>query len=142
MVFRRNNPPGLLAASGIWNTVFFLFVVVLLASGCASEESDLPEITPTEAKPPPFDSELWKAEIDGAFPHRPAMLENVLYNEELRALQVEELKTQLGSPQKEVDGYLYYTIDATRIGSWTLHAKTLVIKTDSLGAVEWMKIHE
>lgn len=71
------------------------------------------------------------------------MLNEVLYSDSIRTLTKQQVIDMLGEPDRVNENYLYYTISKTKLGSWTLKSKTLVIKiTDDEDMVEWIKLHE
>ncbi len=45
-------------------------------------------------------------------------------------------------PDKTNDNFLYYNISEKRLGLWTLHATTMVIKFVDDKTIEWIKIQE
>ena len=89
-----------------------------------------------------FDEAKWKAQEGEDYPYRENMLDDVIYNDTLRALDKDQILDVLGAPNRVNENYLYYTISRKRLGSWTLHAKTMVIKFDADDSIEWIKIHE
>lgn len=111
----------------------FLFMILLFAA-CGEEV----EIDSTLA----FDAQLWKTKEKGQFPHRPAMLDSILYTDTIRSLNETGLIQQLGPPNRRSGDYLYYLCSEEKLGLMTLHQSTLVIKLDSLSGVEWIKLHE
>lgn len=103
----------------------------------------------TEGMTPPdrelsFDQEKWQEKEGKNYPYRDKMLNAIVYNDTIRSLTGKELLEQLGAPSyiREDESYLYYTITQTRLFSWPLHTKTLVIKLTEADSVEWIKIHE
>ena len=89
-----------------------------------------------------FDETKWKTKDGGDYPHRGKMLNNVLYNDSIRALHKDEILDLLGEPDRVNENYLYYTISKKSLGFWTLHSRTMVIKFDDTDAIEWIKVHE
>ena len=78
--------------------------------------------------------------VKGEFPHRAAMLDELVYCDTLRTLVGEEIIGLLGEPYRRNGNYLYYEVERDQAGFVTLHTTTLVIKvTDSLDLV---MIHE
>jgi hypothetical protein len=111
----------------------FLFMILLLTA-CGEEVV----INRTLA----FDAQLWQTKEKGQFPHRPAMLDSILYTDTIASLDETELIQQLGPPDRRNGGYLYYLCSEEKVGLLTLHQSTLVIKLDSLSGVEWIKLHQ
>ena len=89
-----------------------------------------------------FDEAKWKTKDDGDYPHRAKMLNDILYNDSIRALHKDEILDLLGEPDRVNENYLYYTINKKSLGFWTLHARTMVIKFSGDDTIEWIKIHE
>ena len=70
------------------------------------------------------------------------MVKEVLYSDSIRTLQKEKLIDLLGAPDYIRANHIYYRITETRLGTWILHTKTIVIKLSDNNAVEWIKLHE
>lgn len=123
--------------------LFLLFTLFLAFASCqnAGEEkagADIPE----PAGEMKFDEAKWKTKDGEDYPFRDKMLNDVIYNDTLRALRKGAILDVLGEPDRTNDDYLYYTISRKRLGFWTLHAKTMVIKFSGDDTIEWIKIHE
>ena len=90
-----------------------------------------------------FEQTKWKTKENGKYSFRDQMLNEVLYSDSIRTLTKQQVIDMLGEPDRVNENYLYYTISKTKLGSWTLKSKTLVIKiTDDEDVVEWIKLHE
>ena len=90
-----------------------------------------------------FDADKWKVKEGKDFPYRNGMFKELMTNQEIRKLNKKQILDLLGEPQPDRPdpNYLYYRISETRIGSWPLHTKTLVIKFTEDDTIDWMKIH-
>lgn len=75
------------------------------------------------------------------YPYRDPMLKAFVYNDTVRNLEIREILDLLGEPDRQTEGYFYYTVSQKRIGSWPLHTKSLVIKFSN-DSIEWIKIHD
>lgn len=89
-----------------------------------------------------FDKTKWKFKEGLDYPYRDKMLNSIVYNDTVRALNKDEILDLLGEPDRSNDGYLYYMISQRRLGFWPLHTKTLVIKLSGDTTIDWIKIHE
>ena len=91
-----------------------------------------------------FNQDKWKIKLGKDYPYRNAMLNDIVYTDKIRTLKKSELLVVLGEPSyyRDNTNYLYYVISQTRLFSWPLHTKTLVIKISQDSTVEWIKIHK
>ncbi|MCP4976090.1 MAG: hypothetical protein GY931_08005 [Maribacter sp.] len=89
-----------------------------------------------------FDKYKWKTKDGKDYPYRNQMINDVVYNDTIRTLNKEQLLELLGEPDYIREGHLYYRINETRLGSWTIKTKSMVIKLVDDGSIEWIKIHE
>ncbi len=91
-----------------------------------------------------FDKNKWIIKQGKDYPHRNAMLNDIVYTDKFRNLNKSELLEALGEPSyyREDKNYLHYIITQTRLASWPLHTKVLVIKLTDDHSVEWIKIHK
>ena len=89
-----------------------------------------------------FDTNKWSEKQGKDYVHRTKMVDNILYNEEIRALKKKQLLDLLGQPDYKNDNYFYYRIKETRILSWVLHTRTLVVLFDDNNSIKWIKMHE
>jgi hypothetical protein len=91
-----------------------------------------------------FDKVKWEMKDGEAYPYREKMLNDVVYNDTIRTLNKDEILNLLGEPTyyRTDKNYLHYLITKTRLGFWTLHTKTMVIKFSEENTIEWIKIHE
>ena len=89
-----------------------------------------------------FDKTKWRVKEGLDYPNRDQMLNSIVYNDTVRALNKDEILDLLGEPDRRNEGYLYYLISQRRLGFWPLHTKTLVIKLSGDNTIDWIKIHE
>lgn len=89
-----------------------------------------------------FDKEKWKTKDGKGYPYRDKMINDIVYNDTIRALNKDQLIELLGEPDYIREGHLYYRINETHLGNWTLKTKTMVIKLVEDRSIEWIKIHE
>ncbi len=89
-----------------------------------------------------FDAAKWKVQQENDFPYRDAMLDDLISKNFLKGINKETLINLLGLPYKNDNNYLFYRITRQSLGAFTLHTKTLVIKMDSSGLVQTVKIHQ
>jgi hypothetical protein len=91
-----------------------------------------------------FDKEKWQIKEGKDYPYRDAMLNDIVYTDKFRKLNKNEILEVLGEPTyyRDDKNYLHYIITQTRLLSWPLHTKVLVIKISEDSSVEWIKIHK
>ena len=89
-----------------------------------------------------FDKTKWRVKEGSNYPYRDQMLHDIVYNDTVRTLNKQKILELLGEPDKINEGYLYYRITQTRLGTWPLHTKTMVIKLSDDNSIEWIKIHK
>lgn len=89
-----------------------------------------------------FDKEKWKTKDGKDYPYRDKMINDIVYNDTIRSLNKDQLLELLGEPDYIREGHLYYRINETRLGNWSLKTKTMVIKLVKDRSIEWIKIHE
>lgn len=89
-----------------------------------------------------FDAEVWKAGAVYGSPEREAMLEDLMATDSLRYVSEEQLIEVLGNPYRKTQGHLYYRVQESKLGTWTLHAKTLVVIFGGDSTRHKMLIHE
>ncbi len=91
-----------------------------------------------------FDKAKWNTKDGADYPYRDRMLNDLVYNDTIRSLNKDEILGLLGEPSyyRSNENYLYYLITEKRIGFWTLHTKTMVIKLSEDDTIDWIKIHE
>jgi hypothetical protein len=90
----------------------------------------------------PFDSSKWDIREGQDYPFREGMLSTLVYTDTLRTLNKTELIGVLGTPDRDVEGHLYYLISQNRLGPWPLNSQFMVIKLTPEENVEWIKIYE
>ena len=122
---------------------FFVVFLFLCFLACKTDREDNAE---NEKKEPNsemvFDKLKWKTKAGLDYPYRDEMLNDVVYNDTVRALNKVEIIDLLGEPDRINENYLYYMIAQKRLGFWPLHTKTMVIKLSEDNSIDWIKIHE
>ena len=113
-------------------SLIFLVIGGLLLTHFLSEEA-VDEIS--------FDRKKWMEKEGSSYSFRNQMVRDVLYNDTIRTLNKQELIQLLGEPSKTVNRHMYYDISKKRLGLWTVKARSLVVKVDSLEAIEWIKLY-
>ena len=115
-----------------------LFVNDALSTNTQSDNQSKPIIENV------FDSKQWQIKQGKDYPHRDKMLNGILYTDKFRKLNKDELLIELGEPSyyRDDKNYLHYIITQTRLLSWPLHTKVLVIKLKDDETVEWIKLHK
>ena len=116
-------------------------VLILFCLAC-KDTGDTKQLVDEIAEVVTFDSVQWRTQDGHTYPYREAMLDDLVYNSDYRKLKKDEVLKWLGEPTRVDGNFLFYRIKDRRIGLWTLHAKTLVIKFYENDYIEWMKIHE
>ncbi len=117
--------------------LLIIFIVILVTTSCNKDTSN-----PQNQDETYFTSTKWKTKKGDDYPYREKLLDSVVYNDTIRELDKEEIITLLGTPNRTSNNFLYYTISEKRIGFWTLHATTMVIKFVDDDTIEWIKIQE
>ena len=104
---------------------FFVFFI-----GCTTPKKDTSSLKKLKSENEMlFDKEKWNTKEGQDYPYRDKMLNNIVYNDSVRALTKVEILKHLGEPNRSAENHLYYTI-------------TLVIKFTENNTVDWFKIHE
>jgi len=116
--------------------IYLIILSTIFLANCEESRNDALESPSTE-----FNSDKWKFQEQGKYPHRGAMVDEVLYGDRIRSLKKSEVLDVLGDPDREEKDHLYYTISQTRLGNWPLSTQTLVIKFKKAGGVDWIKLH-
>jgi hypothetical protein len=120
-----------------------LLVLFLWGWSCTTEKKEkYDQVTPETAVKSTFNKEKWSVKEGEDYPYRAQMLEEIVYNDTIRTLHKNEILALLGEPDRTNEGHLYYLIAQKRLGFWTLHSKTLVIKLSDDDTIDWIKIHE
>lgn len=115
-------------------------IIAICSVSCKEDSADSP--TSTEGTEVIFDSVKWRVKKDNDYPYREQMVNALLYDNDLRTLNESAILDLLGAPDRRNEGYLYYTVNQTRLGFWPLHTKSLVVKFSADNNVEWIKLHE
>ena len=127
---------------------FFIAIILIpicfLGISCSITDGRKDDVSEHETKNIKFDQKKWKTKQGKDYPFRDYMLTDLMNSNEFRALKTDQLLSTLGKPDyyRDDSSYLYYRIDESRLGFWTLHTKTLVIKMAEDSTITWMKIHE
>lgn len=117
-----------------------LLVFVFACNNATDENSETAaDNTQTEVH---FEKWKWREKEDGNYPYRDQMLDEVLHSDTIRSLNHQQIVDLLGEPDRVNNGYLYYTITQKRLGFWTLHQKSMVVKLTPDHHIDWIKIHE
>ncbi len=90
----------------------------------------------------PFDKEKWMLKEGKDYLYRNQMVNAIVYNDTIRTLNKKQLLTLLDTPSYTREGHMYYRITENRLGNWTLHTKTMVVKLLEDESIDWIKIHE
>ena len=122
---------------------WFLLCTAITYFSCANDKEPIEgSLTEEDLTHTEFVAEKWRVVKDGEFPHREGMLKDLMNDGHLRAMDQTHVIKELGPPERVNGDYVYYTVEQKRIGLFPLHTKSLVIKFQDNGPVEWMKIHE
>ncbi len=131
------------------SSLYLLIISTLIFSFCFLACNHDREVYTEDMKTKPaiemaFDQVKWQTKDGKDYPYREKMLNAVLYNDSIRALNRAEILDLLGEPSyyRDNENFLYYTITQKRIGSWPLHTRSMVIKLTEGDTIEWIKIHE
>lgn len=124
--------------------ILFVFLIICFIS-CSNKRVDYSENM--ETKPQSelvFDKTKWQKKEGKDYPFREKMLNDVVYNDTIRALNKSQIIDLLGEPswKRDNENFLYYMVSQKRLFSWPLHTTTLVIKLNTNDTIEWIKIHE
>jgi hypothetical protein len=124
-----------------------VLTILLLVSciGCYSDHVNYSEDMKTKPNSElAFDKTKWTTKDGADYPYRDKMLNDVVYNDTIRALNKDEILDLLGEPSyyRNNNNFLHYRISEKRLGPWTLHTKTMVIKLLKDSTIDWIKIHE
>ena len=128
----------------MYRSIFVLLFLFGIAA-CHSESNQNNQIeNESNSDLEKFDQSKWQLKQGKDHPFREQMVEDILYNDSIRALTREEMIELLGEPDyyRTDSNFLHYRIDETKLGFWTLHTKTMVCKYNMDGKLAWIKIHE
>ena len=106
---------------------------------CACNPSEEEKISNSK---PLFDSEKWQIKDGSVYPYREELVNSVLYTDTIRSLDKKTALELMGEPDRVNENYVYYIIDESKLGLWTLHSSSVVIKFNEQDSVEWIKLHE
>lgn len=122
-------------------TKYYSFIIAFFLYACYPNESTNHVNMTDQSLAQKFNKELWNTSNDGAYPHRIKFIDNILYSDTIRNLNKTQAMKLLGVPDYEKEDHLYYKISQTKLGFWTLHSKTLVIKIKENDSIDWIKMH-
>ena len=96
-----------------------------------------------EIKEQKFDKTKWAVKKDNKFIYRDKMLADLMNNHKLHGLTQDSVLNLLGEPTRTDTGYLFYIVAQSFFPETTfpISTKSLVIKFNKEGKVEWRKIH-
>jgi len=123
----------------IGTIIIFLIVSCLACANDREENSEAEKNIPDSAMV--FDQAKWKTKDGKDYPYRESMLNDVVYNDTVRSLNKKEIFNLLGEPDRINENHLYYRIVEKRLGFWTLHNTSMVIKFSGDDTIDWIKIH-
>lgn len=121
-----------------------LCIILLLGLTACMEEGNFSEkeTNPGSHYESEFDPERWKVKEGKDYPFREEMLQDLVYQQQLKGLTKEELLQLLGEPDRSHQGFLYYRVAQKRLGLWPLHTTSLVIELSADSIVKTRRIHE
>lgn len=122
--------------------VYIVFLFMLCFACKADREDNVENQKKNQDSEIVFDKEKWKTKDGKDYPYRGKMINDIVYNDTIRSLNKDQLLELLGEPDYIREGHLYYRINETRLGNWSLKTKTMVIKLVKDRSIEWIKIHE
>ena len=122
--------------------VFIVFLFMFCFACKSDREENVENQKKNQVGETVFDKEKWKTKDGKDYPYRDKMINNIVYNDTIRELNKNQLLELLGEPDYVREGHLYYRINETRLGNWTIKTKTMVIKLVDDRSIEWIKIHE
>lgn len=123
--------------------ILILLMLLPLMLSCKSDHEDKKTSKlASENAEIPFEKDKWALKEGKDYVYREQMYEAVLYNDTIRSLSEVKLISLLGDPDYHEEGHLYYRISETRLMNWTVKTKTMVVKLNQDGSIEWIKVHE
>lgn len=118
-------------------------VISLIAICCfACGENQKPKEHHTDSSAMPFDFVKWHMQVNSEYPFREKMYKDLVYSNMLKKLNRQEIFALLGQPTRTDSLYLFYRVAENKIGLFTLHTTTVVIKLNEQDSVEKVLIHE
>lgn len=118
---------------------YLILLVALFGIHSCGNRDDTPQ---PENLPTAFDKEKWRTKIQEDYPYRDELLPFLLTNDTLKKMHGNQVLDFLGQPDRTDSSYLFYLVNKKKIGFFTLHSKTLVIKLKPDSMVEWRKVHK
>ena len=120
----------------------FRLLLLLCLTGCMEEGNSEKPTVVHSAVDSVFNESKWKIKEGDEYPYREKMLQDLVYNQQLKGLEKEELIDLLGQPDRSNKGFLYYTVEQKKLGLWPIHTTTLVIELSEDSIVKTRRIHE
>ncbi len=120
---------------------YLLIMIALTFNACQFDKSPQTTIGEFQSTTLKFNKELWNTKIEGAYPHRINLIDDILYTDTIRRQNKTQAIEILGLPDYQKENHLYYNISKSKLGFWTLKTKTLVIKIKENDGIEWIKMH-
>lgn len=117
----------------------FLLLLISSLTACKKTTEEDKSNPQTELS---FNKEKWAIKEADDYPYRENMLNDLITNVTLKGITKAQVTALLGTPDRTDNDYLFYTVAQERVGFFTLHATTLVLKLDKNGTVAWRKIHQ
>jgi hypothetical protein len=130
----------LIRPKNIFRIQIKLYLIILITT-CLACNSEKKEPINTDDFNIAFDKIKWQVKEGLDYPFRDQMLNDIVYNDSIRALDKPEIFELLGEPNRINEGHLYYMVTQKRIGLLPLTTKTMVIKLTEDNKIEWIKIH-
>lgn len=115
-------------------------IIAICSVSCKEDSAD--SLTGVDGTEVIFDSVKWRVKEEDNYPYRDQMVNDLLYDDDLRTLNESAILDLLGAPDRRNEEYIYYTVNQTRLGFWPLHTRSLVVKFSADNNVEWIKLHE
>ena len=125
-----------------WKWLGGLALIAILATGLFSITTGLRQKKAEREQGMPLDRAKWNAKDENGYMYRNKMLKDLTTDklQHIKSLSKDGIFSMLGQPDRIDNNYFFYRITEERIGLVTLHATTLVIKTDPAGNT--VLIHE
>lgn len=126
----------------MWKFLSIGSIIISLVSCNNARESNSDSDNSAREAGMAFDKSKWTLKEGRDYLYRDMMLHNIVYNDTVRSLKEGEILKLFGEPDRQTEGYYYYTASQKRLGSWPLHTKSMVIKFTNDSTIEWIKIHK
>ncbi|RZJ28659.1 MAG: hypothetical protein EOO48_09315 [Flavobacterium sp.] len=123
-----------------WKWFLLIAAVVLACIGTALISSQINATKEEREAGEVFDQSKWNEKSDDNFDNRNKMIKDLMQSGKLKKVKKNEVIALLGEPDRSDGAYLFYRVSQQRLGFFTLHATTLVIKISENG--NSIMIHE